>query len=329
MDGSRILGLALALALALLAVAPLAAAAPRAVVEAPVVDVGKVSKGEPIRHEFVIRNTGDAPLEITEVKPSCGCTVASFSDRIAPGASGSVTAEVETDAFGGAIAKSVTVFTNDPDNPKLNLVIKAVVRQPVTARPGYARFMSVQGQRVEPSVQTVSSPDRPELEVLAVRSPYPFLETSHRREEGESGRWRVELRLDPEAPAGPLADYVVVRTDHPEQPEVKIAVSGLVRPIISVAPRVADFGRRELAEPQRKSLEVKNLGSAAVELTGADTDLPGLEAVIEPVEEGRHYRIQLTLTPELPKGDFEGRLTIHTSSARQPVVEVPLRGTVL
>ncbi|MHC4816298.1 MAG: DUF1573 domain-containing protein [Planctomycetota bacterium] len=305
------------------------AAAPRAMVDHPVVDVGKVKKGEPIRLEFVIRNAGDATLEITEVKPACGCTVAEFDARIAPGGIGRVKTVVETKSFGGAIAKSVTVFTNDSANPRLNLVVKALISEPVIARPGYARFMTVQGQPVETSVQTVSSTDGSDLEVVSVSSPYPFVKVTHRRDEGDPGRWRVELRLDPKAPAGPLADYVVVRTDHPEQAEVKIAVSGLVRPIIAVTPKVADFGRRELAEPQSKSLEVKNLGTAAVELTEATSDVAGLEAVIEPVEEGRHYRIQLTLTDELPKGEFEGRLTIFTSSLRQPVVEVPLRGTIL
>jgi hypothetical protein len=308
---------------------PALAAAPKAVVDKPIIDVGKVRKGEPIRQEFVIRNAGDAPLEITEVKPSCGCTVAEYDAVIAPGATGKVTAVVKTDSFGGGIAKSVTVFTNDTDNPRLSLVVKALVREPVIVRPGYARFMTVQGQPVESSVQTVSAPDGTAFRVLSVESPYPFVKATHRPDEGEEGRWQVEVSLDRGAPVGPLADYLVVRTDHPEQPEVKIAVSGLVRPVIAVTPKVADFGRREVIEPQSKSLEVKNLGEAVVELTEATSDVAGLEAVIEPVEEGRHYRIQLTLTDAVPKGDFEGRLTIKTSSERQPVLEIPLRGTIL
>ncbi len=316
----------LALSFVLVAL-PAIAAAPRAVVEKPVVDVGKVKKGEPIRHEFVIRNAGDAPLEISEVKPSCGCTVAEYDKVIAPGATGRVKMVVETDSFGGGIAKSVTAFTNDVTNPRLNLVVKAIISEPVVARPGYARFMTVHGQPADPNVQTVSATDGSEIEVLSVASPYSFLEATHRRE--EDGAWRVELSLDRGAPVGSLADYVVVTTNHPEQRQVKIAVSGLVRPIISVAPKVADFGRRELVEPQSKSLEVKNLGTPDVEVTEVTSDVAGLEAEFEAVEEGRHYRINLTLTDALPKGDFEGSLTIKTSSARQPVVEIPLRGTVL
>ena len=319
----------LALSVLVLVALPAMAAAPRAVVEKPVVDVGPVKKGELIRQEFVIRNTGDAPLEITEVKPSCGCTVAEYDKVIPPGGKGRVKMVVETDAFGGGIAKSVSVFTNDPGNPRLNLVVKALIREPVVARPGYARFMTVQGQRADASVQTVSATDGTPIEVLSVKSPYPFVKAAHSRNEGDEGGWRVELSLDQDAPVGSMADYVLVTTNHPEQAEVKIAVSGLVRPIITVAPKVADFGRSEVTEPQSKSLEVKNLGTADVELTEAISDLVGLEAVIEPIEEGRIYRIKLTLTDALPKGDFEGRLTIKTSSARQPVVEVPLRGTIL
>jgi len=316
------------LVLALVAL-PALAAAPRAVVEKPIVDVGKVKKGEPIRQVFVIRNAGDAPLEISEVKPSCGCTVAEYDEVIPPGGKGRVSLVVETEAFGGGIAKSATVFTNEPGNPRLNLVVKALVSEPVVARPGYARFMTVHGQKAEPSVQTVSATDGAPIQVLSVKSPYPFVKATHSRNEGDAGDWRIELSLDRDAPVGSMADYVLVSTDHPEQPELKIALSGLVRPILTVAPKVADFGRREVVEPQKKSLEIKNLGTPDVELTEAISDIAGLEAVIEPIEEGRIYRIKLTLTDALPKGDFEGRLTIKTSSAKQPVVEVPLRGTIL
>ncbi len=315
--------------LLLLAAAPAAAAGPQAVADQPVVDVGDVRRGEAVRHTFFIRNRGDAPLLLTEVKPTCGCTVAEYDRTIAAGGRGQVAAVVETESFSGPIAKAITVFTNDPGNPRISLVVKANVRQPVTARPGYARFVTVQGKRVEPSTQVVAAADRPELQVIGVRSPYPFVTASHRRLEGEAGRWEVRLELDPGAPAGPLADYVVVRTDHPEQPELRIPVSGLVRPVIAVTPRVADFGRRELAEAQTKSLEVENLGEALVELTEVQSDVEGVEAEIEPVEDGRRYRVRLTLLPGLPKGEFEGVLTLRTSSERQPEVQVPLRGTVL
>ena len=44
------------------------------------------AKGDKIIHDFVIKNDGDADLQITNVQPACGCTVASFDKVIKPGA---------------------------------------------------------------------------------------------------------------------------------------------------------------------------------------------------------------------------------------------------
>jgi hypothetical protein len=145
-----------------------------------------------------------------------------------------------------------------------------------------------------------------------------------------SGRqWKVDIALSANAPIGPLADFVVVHTDHPEKETLRIPISGFVRPVLTVTPRIADFGRRDLSEPQQASLEIKNLSSGEVSLEEATTDLDGLEAEIEAVEEGRRYVVVLTLKPGAAKGPFEGTLTINTSSNRQPVLEVSVKGVVL
>lgn len=312
------------------------ATAPRAVVPETVKDFGTVRRGDRLAHRFVIRNEGNAVLEITEVKPACGCTVADFDRTIAPGESGEIRAEVDTTSFRGPIAKSVQVFTNDTTNPKVNLVIKASIRAAVEAHPGYSRFVAVEGESAQSSSQIIWSPDREDFNVLSVDSPYRFVTVSHHeaasgeRRSGVSGRqWTVDIALSANAPIGPLADFVVVHTDHPEQETLRIPISGFVRPVLTVTPRIADFGRRDLSEPQQASLEIKNLSSGDVTLEEATTDLDGLEAEIEAVEEGRRYTVVLTLKPGVAKGPFEGTLTINTSSDRQPVLEVSVKGVVL
>ena len=315
---------------------PATAGGPTAAVPEPVKDYGSVPRGKPIRHQFEIRNDGDGVLSITEVKPNCGCTVANFDRTVPPGGTGRIEAVVETIGLKGPIAKSVQVFTNDPENPSLTLVIKANVRSPIDAHPGYARFIAVQGEGTQTSVQTVWSSEYSELAVVRVESPYPFLSVSHReatggekRPEGAGRQWRIQLSLPADAPVGPLADYVSVYTNHPEQEILKIPVAGFVRPLLTVTPRIADFGRRQVAERQSTSLEIKNLGAEAVELGEVSSDLDGLEAEIEPLEEGRLFKLVLTLKPGRPKGAFSGTVIVSTSSARQPAVEVAVRGVGL
>src|SRR3972149_9991386 len=69
-------------------------------------DFGTVAKGEKIRAIFEVRNTGKAPLEVTQVRPTCGCTVASFDRTIPPGGTGKITAELDTTGFSGPGSKA-------------------------------------------------------------------------------------------------------------------------------------------------------------------------------------------------------------------------------
>lgn len=309
---------------------------PAAVALETIKDFGVVNKGQRVTHEFQIRNAGEAELEITEVRPSCGCTVAEFDKNIAPGQTGKIKATVDTRNFKGGIAKSIRVFTNDADNPQIDLVIKANVRSQVEVDPGYARFIAVYGEPQKTSVQSVWSEEQSDLEIIKAESPYRFVKVSYREaEEGErlrgvKGRqWQIEVQLDQDAPVGPMADFIVLTTNHPKLKTMRIPISGFVRPVMSVTPRIADFGRRQLTEPQTASLEIRNLSGSAVGLAEVSTDIYGLEAEIEPLEEGRLYKVLLTLQPGMEKGDFEGLVTITTNSSKQPTIEVSVKGVIL
>ena len=143
-------------------VAPLAAQ-PRAVVRTFTIDAGMIERGTMSETVFTIANEGDEPLELTEVKPACGCTIVDYDKVIAPGASGRVVATLNTKGLRGATAKTVRVFTNDASNAQIDLVIKANVRAYVEAEPGYARFLAVLGQGAEPVKQVVYSQEPGEL----------------------------------------------------------------------------------------------------------------------------------------------------------------------
>ena len=81
--------------------------APRLTIVEPVKDYGTVAKGEKLDWAFVVKNTGDADLQIISAKPGCGCTVADYDKVIKPGETGRVTAHVDTTAFAGPIAVHV------------------------------------------------------------------------------------------------------------------------------------------------------------------------------------------------------------------------------
>jgi hypothetical protein len=91
-----------------------------------VMNLGKVelSKAQVVTFEFV--NTGKAPLLITKVQPSCGCTAVEFSkDPINSGEKGFVKTTYNA-ASPGVFYKTLTVFSNTPNYSTL-LAIKGEV----------------------------------------------------------------------------------------------------------------------------------------------------------------------------------------------------------
>lgn len=75
---------------------------------------GKVAVGEIVKATFVIENTGTYPLVLSDVRPSCGCTLADWSqDPILPGEKGYVKASVNTETFTtGPFRKRVSILAN-------------------------------------------------------------------------------------------------------------------------------------------------------------------------------------------------------------------------
>lgn len=312
---------------------------PRAVPVEPVKDFEIVPKGEWIHHVFEIKNEGTAPLELTDVRPACGCTVAEFDRNIAPGKTGQVKVKLETANFSGPISKPIAVFTNDPGNPKLQLVVKADVKPYLGLVPGYARFIYVQGEEIHPINQVLWAEDGKELEVVDVKVPYEHVRVNYReatpqeRNDQASGKqWAFEVHLDPYAPVGALRDYVEVLVNHPKQKSVRIPLSGFVRPRQHVTPQQIDFGLVESSSlPLKRVATFTNFITQGITVTKAETGFADLQVEVQEVgqKDGHRFELVLTVGQGMPKGEFQSTLKLHITDSENPVVQVPISGTIL
>ncbi len=81
--------------------------------EEPVFDFGQVKEGEVVEHTYTFKNVGDAPLILSNVSASCGCTTPEFSKNpVLPGQTGSVKVVFNSDGQAGKQQKIVTVSSN-------------------------------------------------------------------------------------------------------------------------------------------------------------------------------------------------------------------------
>ena len=90
-------------------------------------DFGKILQGEQVSYTFKFKNVGDAPLIITSIEKTCGCTTPDFSSTpIKPGDSGKITITYDSKGHKGFQNKRLVVKANT--NPSETILrIKAQV----------------------------------------------------------------------------------------------------------------------------------------------------------------------------------------------------------
>ena len=93
------------------------------------IDYGTIEKGADGVRVFEFTNTGDAPLIITRVYSSCGCTIPKKPDApILPGKTGVIEVKYDTKRV-GPIRKTITVYSN-ADEPTKAIKIKGKIEDP-------------------------------------------------------------------------------------------------------------------------------------------------------------------------------------------------------
>lgn len=92
------------------------------------VNFGKMKQNTSTDIEYFFTNEGKSDLIIRHVKAACGCTALMPTENvIKPGARGSIKAKFNSGGYQGQIYKNIFVYTNDPKNSEVMLMIKGEV----------------------------------------------------------------------------------------------------------------------------------------------------------------------------------------------------------
>jgi hypothetical protein len=326
--------------------------APRLTIVEPVKDYGTIAKGEKLDWSFLVKNTGDSDLQITAAKPGCGCTVADFDKVIKPGQTGKVTAHVDTTAFAGPIAKTVTLETNDLTTPTAQLTIHAIVKPYVEAFPaGFVRFNLLQGDADSQSVMLYSEEDEPfqvtKVEVPVdptTNEPVKWVKTTFEKvaeadkapNVGRPGQDQYKVNImvgGPDAHVGALADKVHIYTNSKHQPDYFVSISGVIRPTLRVEPSMLNFGEvtpNDVAATRMVMLHSNNLKAPeSFVVSKAESSVPAqLTTSVKPGANKGEYEVTLQIAKDAKPGDVDGAVTIYTNDKINPIITVPVKATI-
>ena len=316
---------------------------PRLTVVEPVKDYGTVPKGEKLMWTFAVKNTGTGDLQIIAARPACGCTVAEFDKVVKPGETGRVSAQVDTSAFAGPIAKTVTLETNDPTTPTATLTLHAIVKPYVEAYPaGFVRYTLLQGDAETQSITLYSEEDEP-FEITKVETPGDYVKVTYAKIENEADRaaggrqgqtqYKVNITVGgPDVKLGPIGEKIHIYTNSKHQPEYPVSITGVVRPPYRVEPTMMNFGEVAASDAAAsRAITVRSNDLKTPErfqVTKVESSLSTVTAAVKPGANKGEYEVMLQVAKNAKPGDLDGMVKIYTNDQVNPVVSVPVKATV-
>jgi len=115
---------------------------------------------------------------------------------------------------------------------------------------------------------------------------------------------------------GPYSGELRLRLDDPERPQAVFTMAGVVVPAVEFRPYAAFFVTGDRQTPARASIEIVNHREAPLHITRLEYPSDRFDARVESVEEGRHYRLSITLRTDAAAGVREDVIQLHADDGR-------------
>ncbi|MBI4577021.1 MAG: DUF1573 domain-containing protein [Planctomycetes bacterium] len=306
-------------------------AGPRLGLDATEHDFGRIADGAQPTHVFRFRNEGGAPLEVLEVRPTCGCTAVVLSERrIAPGAEGRLEVSFDSRRRPGLQIKGIWLRTNDPADRgrgpgMVELVIRAEVINLFEIQPAFFNFAAFFREDAPVRTLSVLRTDGSAFAPEAVEVSHPGLrcEVEPLAHEGREGI-TLRVRVVPPSAYGPLNATVRVRTGLEAQPVLEIPVYGAVRGAVEFYPKelhLRGVAGGDLAYPVR--LSVTQARGGALRVLEARVEPPVVILQPDPASPPDRAEYQLALAADAPPGVLGGWVTLLLADEETPLVRIP------
>jgi hypothetical protein len=287
---------------------------------------GKVAPTDKPQHDFVVTNIGKTVLEITDVRPGCGCTTAGTWDRkIEPGQTGKIPLAFNPANFTGPISKGATVTCNDPEHASFYLQFQATVWRPIELQPQYVYFMPIEGEVTNDTkiVKIVNNLDD-EVKLEAPKSASAAFTT-----ELKTIRPGKEFELHVTY-AGPVSNAppqgnVTIATSSTNMPSLSVNVVAMPQPGLVALPQQIQIPASPIAADYRYPAMVRNNSHTPVKLSDPAINIEGATVDLSEVEPGKNFRLNIGFPTNFrAKAGQNMELTVKTTNPKYPVMHVPI-----
>jgi uncharacterized protein DUF1573 len=291
---------------------------------------GKIKTSDNLRHDFVVTNTGSAVLEISSVRPACGCTMAGTWDRqIEPGKTGRIPIQLNPANLNGPVTKTIAVTCNDPTQTNHTLHIAATVWKPIDVQPPTAYFTPVEGEvtnelKIVRIVSNLDEPlivDPPQFANGAVSAELKTLQPGK--------EFELHVRYSGAHSNAIPNSFITMKTSSTNLPEISVPVRASVRPALTTVPNRIVLPAGSIAPGFRGATTIRNNGSTPVKLSDPAVNAEGITVQITEAQPGKLFALSVNFpTNYQAQAGQTLELTVKTSHPNYPLIKVPITAMV-
>jgi hypothetical protein len=182
--------------------------------ESVVHDFGNIDPNTKNRAEFRFTNVGKGTLKLQPVQVTCGCTVTELTKlEYAPGESGVIKFQYTASKAAGPVTKTMFVPSNDPQNPRVELTLKANIVIQVDYKPQDIKFSMHEQNAGAPPIIITSKDGRP-FRIKGFESSSNVVSIDYDPNKTDT-KFVIPLKVDTEKLKSTLNGYIRFDITHP------------------------------------------------------------------------------------------------------------------
>jgi hypothetical protein len=274
-------------------------------VENPVHDFGNLAPDSISKCQYKFSNVGKGVLKISQVQSTCGCSVPEISKKeYNPGESGVVDVSFHAPTYPGLVTKHLYIVSNDPVNPRAELVIKGTVVVSVTVDPN----------RIELAINKENG-GMSNIKVKSIDN-IPFAITGFSATgqvatlQFDSKDKKVEHVLSPKVDIQKIQEVnsgiIQIKIDHPDTKEVAVVFNSL--PMFELRPARVILQNTEPGAVTKREVWIVNNFGQAFEVENI-TSRNGYMKVVNQKKEGLNIGLDVEITPPAQEGSKRRYIT--------------------
>ncbi|MBN1413256.1 MAG: DUF1573 domain-containing protein [Spirochaetales bacterium] len=257
-------------------------------------DFGEVEEGAKVSHTFTFRNNGSSPLEITDVRPTCGCTTSGeWTKEVEPGEKGEIPLTFNSTGYNGKVEKIINVASNDPAKPSITLRLAGSIKVNVEILPPRLWLGEVTADtKLLTGTFTLKNHLPEPVNILKIVPPGNKIKTKLEVIK-EGSEYAISFEISAPFQEGSREESLLIMTDYQKRPQFS-AKYGYYKPKkLEVSPDTIWVSKEDIKNPFFKTVLVLNRMDVLVSVSDIQVSDNTIQTRTKEYEKGKTIEIRL------------------------------------